>query len=90
MKKQFIFASFALISMSSTVLAIEPISERTSRLNAILQGHGQPGETVTSRSNPEISFRVLVNGLVERTNARYGTVSIVNPKQKVRERLGGR
>ncbi|MEX4010019.1 hypothetical protein [Neoaquamicrobium sediminum] len=90
MKKQLIFVSLALISMSSTALAIEPLAEGTSRLNAILQGHGQPGETATSRSNPEISFRVLANGLVERTNERYGTVSIMNPKQQVRERLGGR
>jgi hypothetical protein len=75
-----LIASLALVSLASAAMATAPLPEGGSKANAILQGHGRPGDTAVSTSNPEVSFRVLNNGLVERTNARFGTVSYVDPK----------
>jgi hypothetical protein len=88
MKKNLILASLALVLTAPSAMATGPLPDGTSRLNAILQGHGQPGDTATSASNPEVSFRVLENGLIERTNARYGTVAYVNPESEARQLRG--
>lgn len=49
-------------------------------LGDIVQGHGKPGDTARSVSDPTVTFRVLESGKVERTNERFGTISITNPK----------
>lgn len=90
MKKKLVISALALVLTAPSAMAIGPLPDGTSRLNAILQGHGQPGDTAVSRSNPEISFRVLESGLIERKNNRYGTVVYVDPKAEARERFGGR
>ncbi|WP_439604237.1 hypothetical protein [Shinella sp.] len=81
-----LIAPLALLSMASAAMATAPLPEGGSKLNAIVQGHGQPGDIAVSTSNPEVSFRVLDNGLVERTNSRFGTVSYVNPEHEAQFR----
>lgn len=88
MKSILAIASVAIAFSAPAALAVGPLPEGTSQLNAILQGHGQPGDTAISRSNPDVSFRVLDNGLIERTNARYGTVVYVNPEYEARQLRG--
>lgn len=54
-------------------------SETASPIAKITQGHGNPGDAASSATDPDVSFRVLDNGKVERTNSRYGSVSIIDP-----------
>lgn len=61
-------------------------------IDNILGGGGQPGEIAISRSNPDVSYRALSNGMVEKRNAKYGTVSYSygGPNTTVRTALGQR
>lgn len=90
MKRTFAFASLALVLTAPSAMATGPLPEETSRLNAILQGHGRPGDTAFSTSSPEVSFRVLESGLILRTNTRFGTVVYVNPEYEAQMQLRGR
>ncbi|MEO9614893.1 MAG: hypothetical protein ABJG86_17345 [Nitratireductor sp.] len=49
------------------------------RVEALLQGKGSPGDSVTSVSDPNVTFTVMENGLVERRNDRYDTVQYIRP-----------
>jgi hypothetical protein len=69
---------FAAASASAS--ANRGMNATSSVLGSIVQGHGKPGDTARSLSDPDVTFRVLDNGKVERTNERLGTVSITNPK----------
>lgn len=79
MMQKITVALVALMSVTSGAFANTVLSETASPVSKITQGHGTPGETASSASDPNVSFRVLDNGKVERTNSRYGIVSIVDP-----------
>jgi hypothetical protein len=80
MMKRIAVAAVALISANSGAFAYTLLSESAPPIAKIIQGHGNPGDSATSKSDPEVTFRVLDNGWVERTNSRYGSVSIVDPQ----------
>ncbi len=50
-----------------------------STLARILQGHGEPGESATSVSNPAISYVVREDGKLVKTNTKFGTTEVVLP-----------
>ncbi len=77
--KQIAVAAVALLSVASGALANTILSETASPIAKITQGHAAPGDTASSVSDPNVSFRVLDNGKVERTNSRYGSVTILDP-----------
>lgn len=78
------------VALTSTAFATSLLSENATPIARITQGHGQPGETATSVSDPDVTFRVLDNGKVERTNSRYGTVSYIDPIFEYRRKVGER
>ncbi|MEA1844772.1 MULTISPECIES: hypothetical protein [Agrobacterium] len=77
-------AAFSLIAASSAASATSMLSEAASPIAKITQGHGKPGDTATSVSDPDVTFRVLDSGKVERTNKRFGTAAIVDPLAEFR------
>ncbi|MBR2691656.1 MAG: hypothetical protein IKE42_27690 [Aquamicrobium sp.] len=73
---------YALIIVAATAtgaFANSGSNPTNSELDRILQGHGSAGEAAGSVSNPDISYRVLANGDLEKTNTRYNRVEIVKP-----------
>ncbi len=90
MIKKIAVSVVALTVLSSTAFATSTLSETASPAASILEGHGNPGDTATSKSDPDVSVRVLENGKVERTNSRYGTVTIVDPKAEYLRRFRSR
>ncbi|MCQ4633387.1 hypothetical protein GB927_025330 [Shinella sp. CPCC 100929] len=80
MMKQIAVTVVSLLSVTSGAFANTMLSETASPIAKITQGHGNPGESASSTSDPDVSFRVLDNGKVERTNSRYGSVSIIDPQ----------
>tara|TARA_R110000751_G_scaffold66587_3_gene135933 strand:- start:15 stop:290 length:276 start_codon:yes stop_codon:yes gene_type:complete len=79
MKLKLAFA-FVAVAVASTASANSGMNGTFSPLDKIVQGHAAPGETATSVSNPEVKFRVLANGMVERTNEKFGTTSVIDPR----------
>lgn len=74
-------ATIALFIFTATsASANSGLNSTSGLLDSIVQGHAQPGDTYRSASDPDVTFRVLENGKIERANARFGTVSITNPK----------
>lgn len=74
----------ALTMIISSIVATQASATGTLSANAnavdrITQGHGQPGDTASSRSDPSVTFEVMQDGRVKRTNGKFGTVSISNP-----------
>ncbi|WP_430254719.1 hypothetical protein [Neorhizobium sp. DAR64872/K0K18] len=84
MKFQLAIALAALAAATSTASANGPISARASDVDKIVQGHGKPGDTANAKSDA-VTFEVLGNGLVKRTNTRYGTVSVIDPAEDLRK-----
>jgi len=80
----------AFAALASTALANQPINPDASQISRITQGHGQPGETATASSDPNVSFRVLDNGWIERSNKKYGTVTITDPRREWKRTHEGR
>lgn len=76
------------VALTSTAFATGLLSENATPIARITQGHGEPGETATAASDPDVTFRVLDNGKVERTNRRYGTVSYIDPVIEYRRSIG--
>lgn len=85
MIKNLTIAAFALVAATSTAFANSILSEAASPIAKITRGHGNAGDTATSASNPEVSFQVLDNGMVERTNSRFGTTTIIDPSAELRK-----
>lgn len=79
MKRHLAIAAVALSVFATTASATSMLSETASPVDKITQGHGSPGDAATANSDPQVSFRVLPNGKVERTNQRYGTTSVSDP-----------
>lgn len=90
MIKNLTIATFALVAATSTAFANSILSEAASPIAKIVQGHGNTGDAATSASNPETSFRVLDNGMVERTNSRFGTTAIIDPSAALHKNSRGR
>ncbi|MFJ1310865.1 hypothetical protein [Agrobacterium pusense] len=84
MIKRLTIAAFALIAATSATFANSILSDAASPITKITRGHGNPGDTATSVSDPNVNFRVLDSGKVERTNSRLGTTSIIDPSEEVR------
>ncbi|MGE8106482.1 hypothetical protein ACQKP1_22585 [Allorhizobium sp. NPDC080224] len=80
MMKRIVFAAAAFFPIASGAFAFTLLSENASPITQITQGHGSPGDSATSQSDPNVTFRVLDNGWVERTNSRYGSRSIIDPR----------
>lgn len=79
MKRQLAIAAVAVAAFAATASATSTLGVTASPVDKITQGHGSPGDAVTANSDPQVSFRVLPNGKVERTNQRYGTTSVSDP-----------
>ncbi|BCH22116.1 hypothetical protein MesoLjLc_18590 [Mesorhizobium sp. L-8-10] len=63
--------------------AARPGVEATAkRIEAIIHGEGRPGDVVVSASDPAVSYRVLENGLIKRSNDRFGTSEVRGPVQR--------
>jgi len=92
MNRRFALAVGFLLATSAGAFANSTAPTYTSILDKILQGHGVPGDSAVSASNPDITFRVLSNGTIEKRNARYNRVEIVKPTWRLgmspRERKG--
>lgn len=52
------------------------------RIEAIIHGKGRPGDVVVSASDPAVSYRVLENGLIKRSDDRFGTSEVRGPVQR--------
>lgn len=79
MRIKLVAAIFVLTLTAPSAFATGPLSDRASNVDRIVQGHGQPGESAVASSDRSVTFEVLPDGRVRRTNATYGTVSISNP-----------
>lgn len=94
MKKTIGYALIIVAAMTSTALANSGSNSTNSDVSKILQGHGSSGDTARSASNPDVSYRVLPNGNIEKTNSRYNRVEIVKPSWRLgmsrREQDAGR
>lgn len=88
MIKQLAVSVAAVVALSSSAFATSLLSETASPIAKITQGHGNPGDTASSTSDPDVTFRVLDNGKVERTNSRYGVVSYIDPKAEFQKSRG--
>ena len=80
MKIHTLVVTALLAAASSSAFATGPLSDKASDIDRIVQGHGKPGDTATAKSDNNISFEVLPTGLVRRTDAKYGIVTILDPK----------
>lgn len=80
MKKQIALSVVAMVALTSSAFATSLLSETASPIAKITKGHGNPGDTASATSDPDVTFRVLDNGKIERTNSRYGTVSYIDPQ----------
>jgi len=79
MMQKITVAFIVVMSATSGAFANTTLSETASPIAKITQGHGASGDTASSSSDPDVNFRVLDNGKVERTNGRYGIVSTIDP-----------
>ncbi|BCH62704.1 hypothetical protein RvVAT039_pl12480 (plasmid) [Agrobacterium vitis] len=80
MIKQIVISVAAVIAITPTAFAYTTLGKTASPVASIIQGHGNPGDTASSMSDPDVSVRVLESGKVERKNTRYGTVTIIDPR----------
>lgn len=84
-------ATIAILLLAATsASANSGMNQTHSLLGSIVQGHGKPGDTARSQSDPDVTFRVLESGKIERTNERLGTVSISNPQAEWNRTSRGR
>jgi hypothetical protein len=88
MMKQIAVSAAAVIALTTSAYATSLLSETASPIAKITQGHGNPGDTASSTSDPNVTFRVLDNGKVERTNSRYGIVSYIDPNVEFQKTRG--
>lgn len=84
--RQIAVAVAALMAATSGASATMALSETASPAAKIAQGHGNPGESASSSSDPDVGFRVLESGKIERTNSRNGSVSIIDPQADARRK----
>ncbi|WCJ62925.1 hypothetical protein [Agrobacterium tumefaciens] len=86
MIKNIAIAAFAVIAAASAASANGFLSEAASPVAKITENHGKPGDSAVSISNPEVTYRVLKNGMVERKNSRFDTTTYIDPTAPLRDR----
>lgn len=86
MIKNIAIAAFALVAASSVASANGLLSDSAPPIAKTTENHGKPGDTAVSVSNPEVTYRVLKNGMVERTNSRFDTTTYIDPTAVLRDR----
>ncbi|MGO4558547.1 hypothetical protein [Mesorhizobium sp. 2RAF21] len=79
MKTTVVYALLIAAAMTSSALANSGSNPTSNGVDKILQGHGSSGDTAKSTSNPDVSYRVLANGDIEKANSRYNRVEITKP-----------
>ncbi len=79
MKTKFVAAIIVLAGTAPSAFATGPLSDKASNADRIVQGHGRTGESTVASSDPSVSFEVLADGRVRRTNTKYGTVTFSDP-----------
>lgn len=79
MKIRIAIALALMAATASPTFANSGMTPERSTLDRILQGHGKPGETATSVSNPAISYVVREDGKLVKTNTKFGTTEVVQP-----------
>lgn len=79
MKKTIGFALIIVAATVSAAFANSGSNPTSSDVDKILQGHGSAGDSARSASNPDVSYRVLANGNIEKTNGRYARTEVVRP-----------
>ena len=79
MKHTIGYALIVFAAMTSTSVASSGTNPTSSGIDRVLQGHGSAGETAKSASNPDISYQVLDNGEIQKTNSAYDRVDVVRP-----------
>ncbi|KKX29443.1 hypothetical protein [Rhizobium sp. LC145] len=84
MKSKLVITAIVFTVVTSSAFANGSLSPAASQVDKIVQGHGNPGEIATASSDPNVTFEVLGNGKVQRTNKQFGTVTILDPKQEWR------
>ena len=83
MKNTIGYALIIVVASASAAFANSGSNPTSSGIDKILQGHGSPGDAAKSVSNPDVSYRVLPNGKIEKTNDRYDRVEIVKPSWRL-------
>ncbi len=86
MKTVIALAMLVASGAASAANATGPLSERASKADAIAKGHGRAGDSAVATSDASVSFEVLENGSVRRTNSKFNTVSIIDPAAETRPR----
>ncbi len=81
-----------LISAAASILTVQgamahapstgPATATARQIEAIIHGEGKPGDVVRSSSDRAVSYTVLDNGLIKRTNERYGTSEVRGPVRR--------
>ncbi|MGV1788586.1 MULTISPECIES: hypothetical protein [Agrobacterium] len=90
MNTKFIATFIVLASTATSAFATGTLSESAGPVDRIVQGHGRPGESAVASSDRSVTFEVLADGRVRRTNAKYGTVTISNPAAEALRARGRR
>ncbi len=75
-------ASLLAIQQASAHVPARPAQSTGQRIEALIHGEGKPGDVVVSTSDPAISYRVLDNGLIKRTDKRFGISEVRSPVQR--------
>lgn len=79
MKTTIGLALIVVAAMTSSTFANSGSNPTSSDVDKILQGHASGGDTARSTSNPDVSYRVLANGNIEKTNSRYNRIEVTKP-----------
>lgn len=85
MKSKLIIMSVAFVTVAAPALANGPLASGASQVDAIVQGHGKPGDAAVATPDRDVTFRVFETGVVERTNKPLGTVSVTDPRADARK-----
>ncbi|MGH6860657.1 MAG: hypothetical protein ACRECY_10395 [Phyllobacterium sp.] len=82
---------FILLAPTAHALAEAKIPPAETPIEQLLRGKGKPGQTLRSRDNGDIVYRVLDGGLVEKRNEKYGTRTYLprRVEDKLEHRLTG-
>ncbi len=75
-------ASLLSVQQASAHVPARPAQSTGQKIEALIHGEGKPGDVVVSTSDPAVSYRVLDNGLIKRTDERYGTSEVRGPVQR--------
>lgn len=74
-----IVTALVVLASAAQAFAIGPLSDKANAVDKIVQGHGRPGESAVASSDRSVSFEVLPDGRLRRTNAKFGTVTFSDP-----------